>query len=290
MAASLRNRVAIITGASRGIGRECALTLAKAGVNIVVCAKSTDETPNLPGTIFTVAKEVESFGAQALPVKCDVRIDSDLENVVKATISKFGRIDIVINNAGALWWKNVDETPLKRYDLINQVNSRASFALTSLCLPYMLKQRWGHVITMSPPIDMDMLKGKVAYCISKFGMTLLAHGLAQETAGKGVASNALWPATMVESFATINFALGERASWRKASILADSVLEIVKEDPNLPSGRALIDEDFLRTKGVTDFTKYRCDPNIEPPRMARLPFDSTHNVGLVAENSKRSKL
>jgi len=284
----LRNQVAIITGASRGIGREIALCLGKLGVNVVICAKSTESSPNLPGTIYDVAQEVESFGAKALPLKCDVREDSDLENVVKQTISTFGRIDILINNAGALWWKDVIDTPMKRYDLIHEINSRATFNLTRLCLPYMLKQNHGHIIVMSPPIDLNLLPGHVAYCISKFGMTMLAHGLAEEVRGKGVAINALWPATMVESYATINFNLGDKSSWRKASILADCVRLIVCEETNF-TGHALIDEDYLRSKGVKSFEEYRCDPDVEPPRLTAV--DSVHSsIGLVTGSNTKSKL
>jgi len=284
---SLKGQVAIITGASRGIGRDVALSFAEKGVNVVLLAKSTEDTPTLPGTIYSVAKEVEKFGVQALPLKCDVRIDQDLENAVEKAIAKFGRIDIVINNAGALWWKDVVDTPMKRYDLINQINSRATFYLTKLCLPIMIKQGYGHIVTMSPPLNLEMLGGKVAYCISKFGMTLVAHGLAQEMRGKGIAINALWPATMVESYATINFNLGDKSLWRKGTILSDATTMIVSEDPNEFSGNALIDEEYMRSRGVTNFDKYRCDPNVEPPRMSDLP--TSWNVGLVSD-AKKSKL
>jgi len=197
------------------------------------------------------------------------------------------RIDILINNAGALWWKDVVDTPIKRYDLIKQINSRATFALTRLCLPHMMKQKHGHIINMSPPIDLEMLKGKVGYCISKFGMTLSALGVAQEMQDKGVAANSLWPATLVESYATINFNMGGSTSlWRKPSILADAVLMIVHEDPYKFTGQQLIEEDYMRSRGITNFDKYRVDPNVEPPRMT---FVKTSGIGLVSEK-KNSKL
>jgi len=275
----LKDQVAIITGASRGIGRECALTFARAGCNIVVAAKSTEDQANLPGTIYSVAKEVEALGVKALPVQLDVRDDASIQAMVKAVIDKFGRIDILVNNAGALWWKKVIETPMKRYDLINGVNSRGSFACTQAVLPHMLKQGHGQIIVMSPPVDLGMLPGKVAYCISKFGMTMLAHGLAEEVRGTGVAINALWPATMVESYATINFKLGDKSIWRKASVIADASLGIVASDPNKLTGQALIDEDFMKTLGITDFKPYRCDPNVEPPRITQQYVDA----GLVTE-------
>lgn len=284
----LSGQVAIVTGGSRGIGREVCLTLAREGCHVCVAAKSVEEQPNLPGTIFKVAEEVQALGVEALPIQVDVRNDQSVERMIDAVIQKWGRIDILINNAGALWWKDMVDTPMKRYDLINDVNSRGTFLCTKLCLPYMLKQKHGHIVNMSPPIDMNMLPGRIGYSISKFGMTLIAHGIGKELAGTGVACNALWPATMVESFATINFNLGGPSLWRKATIIADATLEIVCTDPNKLTGHALIDEDYLRSIGVTDFKKYRCDPDCEPPRLN----EEFHNVrrGHVSETPVYSKL
>ena len=268
----LANKVAIITGGSRGIGRQVALTFAKAGADIVIAAKSDAENPKIPGTIFSVADEVRALGRRALPLKVDVRNDEEIEQMAARTVAEFGRLDILVNNAGALWWQPVAETPMKRYDLINDINSRGSFACTRACLPHLLAKKpdgseGGHVLVYSPPIDLSALPGKVAYCISKFGMTMLAHGLAEELRGEPFSINALWPATAIESFATINFQLGGPAMWRKADIIADASLAIVSKKPGTLSGQALIDEDFLRGEGVTDFVKYRCDPASEPPRV-----------------------
>eukprot|EP01099_Mayorella_cantabrigiensis_P001145 TRINITY_DN1482_c0_g1_i1.p1 TRINITY_DN1482_c0_g1~~TRINITY_DN1482_c0_g1_i1.p1 ORF type:complete len:303 (-),score=82.28 TRINITY_DN1482_c0_g1_i1:88-954(-) len=283
MAPPLKGQVAIITGASRGIGRQVALTFAQAGINVVVAAKSTEDKSNLPGTIYSVAEEVRKFGVEALPIKCDVRQEADIVAMVEATIQKFGRVDILVNNAGALWWKKMVDTPMKRYDLINDVNARATFCASKTVLPYMLKQGHGHIINMSPPVDLSMLSGKIGYCISKFGMTLVAHGLGQEVKGTGVACNALWPATMIESFATINFQMGERSLWRKAEILADCCLMIVKENANEFTGHALIDEDYMRSRNITDFVKYRCDPSVEPPRITTEVWGSGFERGHVQE-------
>ncbi len=266
----LHGRVAIITGASRGIGRCVALTFARAGADIVIAAKTDAENPKLPGTIFSVAAEVEALGRRALPLRVDVRDDDQIEKMVARTMETFGRIDVLVNNAGALWWQSVLETPMKRYDLINGVNSRASFACTRAALPHMLASGGGHVLVYSPPIDLAALPGKVGYCISKFGMTMLAHGLAEELRGQPFSINALWPVTAIESQATINFQLGGPAMWRKAEIIADASLALVRKKPGELSGHALLDEDFLRSEGVTDFVQYRCDPASEPPRiMAR---------------------
>ena len=186
--------------------------------------------------------------------------------MVDVVMERYGRVDIAVANAGALWWKDVIDTPMAKYDLINDINSRGAFALARACLPHMLKQGYGRIITMSPPIDLKMLKGKVAYSISKFGMSLLAMGLAEEVSGTGVTSNALWPATMIESFATKNFGMGTPDMWRKASIIADATLGICEHGE--VTGQTLIDEEFLReTCGVKDFTKYRYNPDVEPPRI-----------------------
>ena len=278
MATALANRVAIITGASRGIGRVVALTLARAGADIVVAAKTDEPNPKLPGTIHTVAREIEALGRRALPIKLDVRDDEAIEAMAQKTRDTFGRIDILINNAGALWWQPVLETPMKRYDLIHGINSRAAFACTRAVLPTMLEGGFGHVLCYSPPISLEALPGKVGYCISKFGMTMLAHGLGAEMAGKPFSINALWPVTAVESQATINFGLGGPAMWRKPEILADATLAIVSKPPGQLTGQALLDEDLLRSEGVTDFVQYRCDPAHEPPHIMARDFP---NVGLV---------
>ena len=266
----LAGKVAIVTGGSRGIGRMVALTFAREGCDIVIAAKTDTPNDKLPGTIHTVADEVRALGRRALPIKCDVRDDAQVEAMVEASMDAFGRIDILVNNAGALWWQNVAETPMKRFDLIFGINVRGAFTCTRAVLPHMMKGGGGHVLVYSPPIDLAALPGKVAYCISKFGMTMLAHGLAEEMRGKPFSINALWPVTAVESSATINFGFGGPAIWRKPEIVADASLEICAEAPGTMSGRALYDEDFLRERGFTDFVKYRCDPTSEPPRiMAR---------------------
>lgn len=282
MSGTLSGKVAIITGASRGIGRAVALAFAKEGADIVVAAKTDAENPKLPGTIFTVAKEIEALGVRALPLKVDVRDDEQVEAMATQTMAHFGRIDILVNNAGALWWQPLLDTPMKRYDLINGINSRGAFACTKACLPHMLAGGFGHILVYSPPVDLSALPGKIAYCISKFGMTMLAHGLAAEMEGKPISINALWPVTAIESYATINFQLGGPFMWRKAEILADASLAIVQTPPGQLTGQALLDEDYLRTLGVTDFAKYRCDPNSEPPRLmtGQLP-----QVGLVPSRS-----
>ncbi|MDF1666834.1 MAG: SDR family oxidoreductase [Planctomycetota bacterium] len=276
----LAGKVAIITGASRGIGRCVALKLAENGCNVVIAAKSVEEKPGLPGSIYTVKEEAEALGVKALALQVDVREDAMLEAMIQKTVDEFGRLDILINNAGALWWKPVVETPMKRFDLVHQVNARASFYSTQMAIPHMLKNDGGHVLTFSPPINLASLPGKVGYLLSKWGMTMLAHGLAQEMADEPFSINALWPATAIESQATINFKLGDPKTWRKADVMADAVLAIVSKKPGRQSGNAYIDEDLLREEGITDFVKYRCDPEHEPPRM--MPNDFP-DAGLVSD-------
>jgi citronellol/citronellal dehydrogenase len=265
---SLKDRVAIITGASRGIGRALALGLAREGCHIVVAAKSVKSHERLPGSIHTVAKEVEALGVSALPVQVDVRDGDQIEAMVAKTMERFGRIDILINNAGALWWQPVRETPAKRFDLVLAVNVRAAFLAARAVLPHMMERKWGHIINMSPPIDVKIVPGKVAYFVSKFGMTLLTHGLAEEVRQHGIAVNSLWPVTIIESQASINLGLGTRENWRTPDILVDCVVRLVKKDPAEITGQALLDEDFLRQHGITDFSQYACVPGTNPSRIS----------------------
>jgi citronellol/citronellal dehydrogenase len=264
---SLKDRVAIITGASRGIGRAIALGLAREGCHIVVAAKSTESTDQLPGSIHTVAKEIEACHVKALPVRVDVRDADQIDAMVNETLKQLGRVDILINNAGALWWQPLLETPAKRFDLVMGVNARASFLAARAVLPSMRERKWGHIINMSPPIDRRIVPGKIAYCISKFGMTLLSHGLAEEVRGWNIAVNSLWPVTIIESQASINWKMGEPSMWRKPDILLDCVVKLVRKDPKEITGQALLDEDFLRNEGVTDFSGYACVPGTNPPRI-----------------------
>ena len=244
--------------------------MAECGCAIIVAAKTVTPDPKLPGTIYTVVDEITRAGGKALPFQLDVQNEKDCEACVQFAIEKFGSIDIVINNASALWWTPIEQTPMSRFDLMMRVNARGTFALTKAALPHMKKSGWGFVINMSPPIEAKSLSNRVAYSISKFGMTLVALGVADECRGIGVAGHSLWPATIVESYAAENFSLGDRAMWRKADILVDAVLCMLCQDPKTFTGGMWVDEELLRDNGVTDFTGYRCDPNVEPPTMKEL--------------------
>jgi citronellol/citronellal dehydrogenase len=264
---SFLGKVAFITGASRGVGKAIALELARAGCDIVVASRTTTPDPRLPGTIGDTAREIEALGRRALPVAVDVRDDAAIERALKSALDQLGRIDFLVNNAGALFWRPLTDTPLKKFDLVMGVNARAAFACAHHVLPAMKAQKFGHILMMSPPVSPAASGGKIAYAISKFGMTLIAQGLADEVREDNVAANALWPATMIESLATINWGLGDRTLWRTPQILADATLRIFAKEPRTFTGHALIDEDFLREEGVTDFSTYRCDPEHEPPRI-----------------------
>jgi citronellol/citronellal dehydrogenase len=268
----LQNRVVFITGASRGIGRACALACAREGADVVVAAKTdVARDPRLPGTIHDVAREIEALGRRALPVKLDVRDDAACERAVEDTVARFGRIDALINNAGALYWADVVETPVKKLDLIMGINVRASFVLSRAVLPHMIKQRWGHVVMMSPPVDASACGHHGAYAVSKFGMTMVALAIAEEVQGQNVTAHALWPATAIESYATMNFGMGGPELWRKADIVADAVVALISKEPSARMGRAWIDEELLRAEGVTDFSRYQCVPGVEPPHF---PFSA----------------
>jgi citronellol/citronellal dehydrogenase len=273
-----KGKVAFITGASRGVGKCVALALAKEGCDIIVAAKTEEADARLPGTIHEAAAEIEKLGRRALAVKVDVRDESSIEKAVKASLDKMGRVDFLVNNAGALHWRAMLESPMKKFDLVMGVNARGAYACTYHVLPAMLQQKYGHILMMSPPVDPKAAANKIAYAISKFGMTLIAQGLAEEVGDKNVAANALWPATMIESYATINWGLGTPQLWRKADILADCTLKIFAKEPKSFTGHALIDEDFLKAEGETDFVKYRCDPAHEPPKVG---FDFKVGVGRV---------
>lgn len=265
----LKGRVAVITGASRGIGRECCLALARHGCHIVVVAKSTVETENLPGTIYSVAEEVKALGVRALPLQIDIRDEEAVSRGIDKVVQEFGRLDILINNASALWWQEIKDTPMKKFDLIVSINARGTFCMTKYCLPHMMKHQFGRIVNMSPPISLDGFKGHVAYNISKFGMTMVALGVAQEYAGQNITANSLWPATIVESQASKNFKMAEAKLWRKATILADCVLGLASEGGDF-TGNMLIDDEYLTARHnftEKDFVQYRVDPEFDPPRL-----------------------
>ena len=201
-------------------------------------------------------------------MQADVRDEAQVEAMAARALERFGRIDLLVNNAGALWWAPLLDTPAKRFDLVMGVNARAAFLGCRAVLPAMIARRRGHVVNMSPPLDLALVPGRIAYAISKLGMTLLTFGLAEEARPHNVAVNSLWPVTVIESQASVNHGLGTPAQWRKPDILVDCVLRLAQKEPGEVTGQALLDEDFLRAEGVTDFSGYACVPGTNPPRLA----------------------
>lgn len=262
---TLKGKAALITGASRGIGKAIALRLAQEGVHIAVAAKTSEPHPKLPGTIHETADACRALDVKSVAIQMDVRDTEQIEAGVATAVKDFGRLDIVIHNAGALWWKPIVDTPVRKFDLVHEVNSRAAYALAYHAIPHMKKAGGGHFLTMSPPVDVRAVEGKAAYVMSKFGMTMVAMGVAAEHRADGIAGNALWPETAIESSATINFGLGTPSEWYKADIVADATYEIVRHEPSAFTGRAMFVLDVLKESGISDFTDYRCDPTSEPP-------------------------
>lgn len=256
----LKGRVAVVTGASRGIGKALALRLAREGADVVIAAKSETSSEKLPGSIYDAAEEVRALGRRALAVPTDVRNEDAVRTMIGKAVAEFGRIDILINNAGALWWQKVIDTPPKRFDLMIGVNVRAAYLTSHYALPHMVKQRRGHIINMCPPISTGPNPGHVCYMITKMGMARLAIGIAAEHRADNIAANALWPRTIIESQASINWGLATREQWRTPEVVCDATMAILAQEPPGYSGNQAIDEEVLtELAGITNFDHYWCE-------------------------------
>jgi citronellol/citronellal dehydrogenase len=258
----LAGKTLFVTGASRGIGLAIALRAAKDGANIAIAAKSTEPHPQLPGTIYSAAEEIEKAGGRALPLPCDIQLEEQVASAVAKTAETFGGIDICVNNASAISLTGTLQTEMKRWDLMQAVNGRGAFLVSKLCLPHLLKSQHAHILMISPPlgIEQDWFAPHVGYTIAKTNMSLVALGLAGEFKGK-VAVNCLWPRTTIATSAIRNIVGGEammRRS-RKPEIMADAAYAIFQKPVNF-TGNFLIDDSFLAGEGETDFDKYRVDP------------------------------
>jgi citronellol/citronellal dehydrogenase len=258
-----KNKTVFITGASRGIGLEIAKKLASEGANIVIAAKTAEPHPKLAGTIYSAASEIEASGGKALPCIVDIRDENQVLSAVQKAVETFGGIDILINNASAIQLTGTLRTEMKKYDLMHQVNARGTFLCAQACLPYLLKSENPHVLTLSPPLNVEArwFENHVAYSMAKFGMSLCTLGMAAEFKGK-VAFNALWPKTIIAT-AAIEFAIGNADMMqlgRKASIMADAAAVILNRDAHTVSGHFYIDEEVLREEGIVNFDAYRVNP------------------------------
>jgi citronellol/citronellal dehydrogenase len=260
---TLAGKTLFITGASRGIGRAIALRAARDGANVVIIAKSGVPNPKLPGTIHSVAEEVEAAGGHALAVQCDIREEDQVRAAVAATVDAFGGIDILVNNASAIWLRGVLDTPMKRYDLMQEVNARGTFLCSQACLPHLLEADNPHILSLSPPINMDpkWWGPHTAYTYAKMGMSLMVLGLAGEFGPQGVAVNALWPRTVIATDAIRMIPGVEAAQCRTPEIVADAAQAILGRRAGDFYGHFLIDDDVLFAAGVTDFSAYAVDPS-----------------------------
>ena len=258
-------KTVFITGGSRGIGLAIVKKLASNGANIIIAAKTVTPKPNLPGTIFTAAEEIKSEGADCLPIECDIRFEDQIVAAINAGVKKFGGIDICINNASAIAPLPTEATETKRYDLMQEINSRGTFLTSKHCLPYLKKSSHAHILTLSPPIDIDdkWFAPHVAYTISKMGMSLCTLGHAREFKKLGIGVNSLWPLTAIDTAAVRNVLGGEHVakSSRSVNIMADAAFEILRQSPKECSGNFFIDEVILRQCGQTNFEKYRLSEN-----------------------------
>jgi len=259
----LRNKTLFITGATRGIGRAIALRCARDGARVVITGKTATAHAKLPGTIHSVAAEVEQAGGQALAIQLDVRDEQALQGAVVQAATHFGGIDVLVNNASAISLTGTVDTPAKRLDLMWDVNMRATFLASQACIPYLKKSSNPHILTLSPPLNFDAkwFAPHVAYSISKFGMSLCTLGMAREFADDGIAVNCLWPRTTIAT-AAIEFNFPEqvfRAS-RNPAIVADAAYQIFMRNSRDCSGNFFIDEEVLQASGVTDFAQYAVTP------------------------------
>lgn len=250
-------KTVFVTGSSRGIGKAIALKFAKDGANVVVAAKTVEPHPKLEGTIHATAKEVEQVGGKSLAVQLDLRDEETIKSAIDQTIARFGGLDLLVNNASAIFIAQSEDTPMKRFDLMNSINVRGTFMMSKYAIPHLKKANNPHIINLSPPIELkdQWFSPNTAYTMSKYGMSLSAFGLAAELRGL-VGVNALWPKTAIWT-AAMNMLGGDesRKGSRKTSIMADATYAIACRDKSV-SGNFFIDEELLKEEGVTDFEQY----------------------------------
>jgi citronellol/citronellal dehydrogenase len=265
---SLRDKTLFISGGSRGIGLQIALRAARDGANVALIAKTAEPHPKLPGTVFTAAAEIEAAGGRALPIVGDIRDETQVEAAVAATIERFGGIDVCVNNASAIDLSGTEALAIKRYDLMQDINTRGTFVVSRACIPHLKRAENPHILTLSPPISLEprWLGPHIAYTIAKYGMTLCALGFAAELREAGVASNALWPRTLIATAAVQNLLGGDEAMAvsRKPELYADAAYAVVTRPSRECTGNALLCEDVLAEEGVTDFGAYMYIEGGEP--------------------------
>ena len=265
--ADLKGKTIFITGASRGIGKAIGLRAARDGASVVIVAKTTEPDPRLPGTIYIAAEEMVAAGGKALALKVDIRDEEQVKGAVAKAVEAFGGIDILVNNASAINLRPTLELPVARFDLMFQVNARATFTCSKACVPHLLKSSNPHILNISPPLNVHpkWFAGIAPYTMTKYGMTMLALGMAGEFRKEGIACNALWPKTVIATAAVMNLLGGEETvkKGRTPDIMGDAAHAVLTRPSRECTGKCLIDEEVLREAGVTDFEPYAVTPGGE---------------------------
>ncbi len=287
---TLAGKTLFISGASRGIGLAIALRAARDGARVAIAAKTSELNPKLPGTIHSAAEEIRAAGGQALPIVCDIRFEDQVNEAIAATVQAFGGIDILVNNASAISMTGTLATDMKRYDLMQSINTRGTFMVSRAAIPHLLRGANPHILTLSPPLDMNpkWFGPHVAYTIAKYGMSLCTLGLAAEFGGR-IGVNALWPLTAIDTAAVRNVLGGDAMakSSRKPEIMADAAHAVLCRDARTCTGNFFIDEEVLLAEGVTDLGQYAHDPDaalvadffVPDAVFARSPTQVVHALG-----------
>jgi citronellol/citronellal dehydrogenase len=258
----LRDKTVFITGGSRGIGLAIARRAAADGANVVIAAKTAEPHPKLPGTIYTAAEQIEAAGGAALPIQCDIRSEEQVASAVAETVARFGGIDVLINNASAISLTGTLETPMKRFDLMHEVNTRGTFLCSQAVLPHLRASENPHILTLAPPLNLDArwFAAHLAYTMAKYGMSMCVLGMAEEFRKDGIGVNALWPRTVIHT-AALNLIPGvEIDRCRTPEIVADAAHAVLVRPARETTGNFFLDEDVLRAEGVEDFERYAVEP------------------------------
>ena len=265
---TLEGKTLFISGASRGVGLTIAIRAARDGANVALIAKTGEPHPKLEGTVYTAAGQIEAAGGRALPVVGDIRDEAQVDRAVAQTVELFGGIDVCVNNASAINLSGTEALEIKRYDLMQSINTRGTFVVSRACIPHLKRSENPHILALSPPISLEprWLGPHIGYTIAKYGMTLCALGFAAEFADDGIASNALWPRTLIATAAVQNLLGGDEAMARARNpeLYADAAYAVITKPSRECTGNAFLCEDVLAAEGVTDFDRYAYRPGAEP--------------------------
>ncbi len=258
-----KDKTIVITGGSRGIGLAIAKRFAKDGANVAILAKTAEPHPKLPGTIYTAASEIEEVGGNALPIQADIRFDDQVSNAISKIMETFGGIDVLINNASAIFLLGPEVLQMKQYDLMHQINGRGTYLCSTLCQQHLKNSDNPHIINISPPINLmpGWFKSHVAYTQSKYLMSMSTLGMSAAYKAQNIAVNSLWPRTAIDTAAVRNLLPVEPKNCRKDTIMADAAYIIAQQKSGEVTGNFFVDEEYLREHGVSDFSQYACDPN-----------------------------